>query len=237
MVLKYFTVSCILLVFALVSFKAHKLTLAGAIAGVWVGFAVFLGAGYTGVGLLAAFFVAGTAATSWKKKEKSLIKSKQKESSQRNAFQVIANGGVAAIAGLLAFFVPFHTGLFCLMLAASLASATADTLSSELGMVYGRRFYNIISFRKDEKGLDGVISLEGTLIGVAGAALIALIYSLEFGFNNRFFIIIIAGTVGNLADSVLGATLERKRKINNDVVNFLNTMVGALLAWAFFAVI
>jgi uncharacterized protein (TIGR00297 family) len=105
----------------------------------------------------------------------------------------------------------------------------ADTLSSELGTVYGKNFYNIITFKKDQKGLDGVVSLEGTLIGIAGSVVVAAIYCAGFGWTEHFIWIMLAGTTGNITDSVLGATLERKNLINNDVVNFLNTLVGAVV--------
>ncbi len=39
------------------------------------------------------------------------------------------------------------------------------------------------------------------------------------------------GQQGNLADSVLGATLERKGLMGNNVVNFFNTGVGAVVCW------
>ena len=42
-------------------------------------------------------------------------------------------------------------------------------------------------------------------------------------------IIILAAIIGNLADSVLGASLERKHYLGNDVVNFLNTLTSALV--------
>ena len=70
--------------------------------------------------------------------------------------------------------------------------------------------------------------MEGTLIGAAGAALIAFIYLLG-GFTIAGLIIVVAGVTGNLADSILGATLERRGIIGNNTVNFLNTLTGALV--------
>lgn len=213
------------------SVTSRKLTIAGAIAGGIIGLLVFIGAGFTGIAMLAAFFVLGTAATSWKTEQKRAVKPHHDQSVRRNAGQVLANGGVAAITGLLSVIFPAQATLFVIIMAASLASATADTLSSELGMIYGRRFYNVITWRKEAKGLDGVVSLEGTAIGILGSAFIAVIYSLGYGWNNSFIFIVIAGTTGNLTDSVLGALLERKHYLNNDAVNFLNTSVAAILAW------
>jgi uncharacterized protein (TIGR00297 family) len=214
-----------------ISVKTNKLTLAGAITGGVIGMLTFAGAGYAGIAMLSAFFICGTLATVWKKKEKQQLKSTEDKSTKRKASQVFANGGVAAIAGALILILPKETELLRLIMAASLSSAMADTLSSELGMVYGRRFYNIISFRKEQSGLDGVVSIEGTLIGVAGSILIAMIYAVGFGWSISFGIIIIAGTIGNLSDSVLGALLERRRYLSNDAVNFLNTFIAALSAW------
>jgi uncharacterized protein (TIGR00297 family) len=184
------------------------------------------GAGYPGLIMLGAFFIMGVLATSHKKELKA-----NADQQQRTASQVFANGGIAAILATFATFHPDRAEVHLIMMAASLASATADTLSSELGMVYGRNFYNILSFKREAKGLDGVVSLEGTLLGAAGTLVIAIIYCIGYGFNYKFLVIIVfAGIMGNLADSVLGATLERKHKIGNDTVNFLNTLFAALLA-------
>jgi uncharacterized protein (TIGR00297 family) len=213
----------------IISVKAKKLTIWGGITGGVVAVLIFLGAGYTGISMLAVFFIAGTTATSWRKKEKQPLKSSV-DHTKRNAGQVLANGGIAAIAGVMICIISAKTELLRLMMAASLASAMADTLSSELGMLYGRRFYNIVSCKRDQRGLDGVISLEGTLIGIIGSAIIAMIYALGFGWTNAVWLILFAGTVGNLSDSVLGALLERKHYLNNDMVNFLNTLIAALAA-------
>lgn len=212
------------------SIRTKKLTNAGAFTGGLLAGLIYLGAGYGGIVLLGTFFLLGTLATSWQISEKQKNFMAEKNKGRRNAAQVIANGGVAGILGLLACFFPEKASIYQLMLAASLAAATADTLSSELGMLYGRKFYNMLTLKKDHKGLDGVVSVEGTLFGIAGSTVIALLYTVFFGWDIAVVWIIVAGTVGNIADSFLGATLERKGYINNDVVNFCNTTAGALSA-------
>lgn len=226
----YLPLFLMLLIIITVSVRTGKLTLFAALTGAVVAVLIFIGAGYTGLFMLGVFFVFGTVATSWKMEEKSEDKAVKDRSVKRNSRQVIANGGVAAVMGALVYFVPEKAELFRLMMAAGLASAMADTLSSELGMIYGRSFFNIITLKTEEKGLDGVISIQGTAIGVIGSAIIALIYAMGFGWDIRILLIIIAGTAGNLSDSVLGALLERKRYLNNDAVNFLNTLIAALIA-------
>jgi len=220
----------ILFTCALLSIKTKKLTLPGALTAALLGVFLYLGAGYYGVLLAAVLFLLTAMATAWKTSVKEALGIAEKNKGQRTAGQVLANVGTAGSMGLLCFFYPANSVLFRLMMAASLASAAADTISSELGTVYGKNFYNIMSFKKDQKGLDGVISLEGTLFGLAASTIIAAVYALSFGWDIHFCWIIIAGTIGNLTDSVLGATLERKRYLGNNMVNFLNTLVAAVVA-------
>ena len=201
----------------------------GALTGGIIGFCIFLATGFTGIAMMVLFFVLGVLATSWKIKTKENIGAAERDKGKRTAGQVAANAGVAGLLGLLILLFPAYQFFLQLMLAASFSSATADTLSSELGTVYGKRFYNILSFKKDRRGENGVVSLEGTLFGLSGSVLIALVYAIAFGWNIYFFFIVIAGTVGNLADSILGAALERKQLIKNNAVNFLNTLIGALI--------
>jgi uncharacterized membrane protein len=233
------------------SLRWKKLTLSAAIAGAAIGWLIYAGAGFTGLSMMTAFFILGTAATSWKKNEKRLQPGTPSDwpdapsdrpvalppgsgyQATRHAGQVIANAGVAAITGLLMAWFPQENPLLKVMMAASFAAAAADTLSSELGMVYGRRFYNILTGKPDQKGLDGVISVEGLLFGLAGSVIIAILYAAGTNsWNNHFFIILLAGTIGNLTDSLLGATLERRQLLSNDAVNFLNTLAAALAAGA-----
>lgn len=219
------------------SIRAGKLTRAGALTGGGLGVLLFLGAGWWGVALLALFFLLGTLASAWKVAEKRRLGLAEENKGRRTAGQALANAGVAALTGLLAWLFPAHQSLFQLMLAGSFAAATADTLSSELGNIYGRRYYNAWTFKPDTRGLNGVVSLEGTLLGLAGSALIAVVYSLGVGWHRGFVWLLVAGTVGNLADSLLGATVERRGLVANNAVNTVNTAVGALtaalLCWLF----
>lgn len=216
------------------SIRLKKLTASAGITGGVLGWLVFAGGGYTGLGMLAAFFILGTAATGWGRDRKIALPNAGEKGAAaqttRTAGQVFANGGVAALAGLGIIIFPAYHHLLEPAMAGSLASATADTLSSELGIVYGRRHYNILTWKPDQRGRDGVVSLEGTVIGVAGSAVIAALYAAGHGWSSAVGIILLSGTIGNLMDSILGAALERKHYIGNDMVNLLNTLAAGVLA-------
>lgn len=208
-----------------------KLTVPAAITGALLCTSIFIGVGWTGLALMTAFFTMGTVSTTWKKKTKEGIGLAQENKGRRSTGQVLANGGAGGVVGLLAIIFQEQGSLFLFLIAAASSSATADTLSSELGSVYGKRFYDILNFRQVERGPDGVVSVEGILFGVAGSVVIAVMYALSEGFTLAFAWIIAAGTIGNLADSYLGATLERKGIVSNDVVNFLNTVIAVAAAF------
>jgi uncharacterized protein (TIGR00297 family) len=214
---------------ALISIWTGKLTMGAGIAGILLGLLIFIGTGWLGLLLMAFFFLLGTMATAWKRNKKESWRIAERNKGRRSASQVLANGGMAGILAILAIIYPESADLQTLMIAGVFSSATADTLSSELGSLYGTRFYNILSFRSDTRGLDGVVSMEGTLIGVGGSLLVALVTSFGYGWGIYLLWIVIAGTAGNLTDSILGAALERRGLVPNDLVNFLNTMTGALV--------
>jgi uncharacterized protein (TIGR00297 family) len=214
----------------ILAYLTGKLTLFASVAGVVIGILIYVGAGLTGLAMLAAFFVLGTAATSFKKEYKLKFRLMSHHDERRTVSQVLANAGAAAILSGLSLVLVDKNSILLVMTAASFASATSDTFSSELGNVYGRNFYNIATFEKDQRGLNGVISLEGTLFGILGSVVISLIYTIAIRWSFAFFAIMISGIAGNLLDSVLGALFERKGWLGNDAVNFLNTGFAALLA-------
>ena len=218
-------VLCVLMALMAVFYKLKKLSLAGTLAAALIGLIVYLADHWRGLFLLFIFFVLSVIATSHQKAFKFSLHPRALQADGRTAAQVFANGGVAAILALISLMDPDHSFIYLFMMACSLSSALADTLSSELGIVYGRRFYNILTFKPDLNGLDGVVSIEGTLIGALGAILVGLCFE---GFSMLAVLIGVAGIIGNLSDSFLGALLERKGFIGNNFVNFLNTLIAAL---------
>lgn len=210
------------------SYFKNKLTFAGSLSGGIIAILVYSGAGLTGFIMMAAFFIMAILATSYKRKEKRKVQDSGHQV-KRNARQVWANGGMAGLAGALSLFMD-PDQIFAIIIAAVFSSAAADTISSELGMVKGKRFINILTLKEDRKGRDGVISVEGCLWGLAASIVIAGIYYAGFGTPSHFLIILMAGTIGNISDSILGASLERKGIVGNDAVNLLNTIIAGITA-------
>ena len=159
----------------------------------------------------------------------------------RNAAQVIANLGVAGLfASMIGISITAYClgslqereaeyiGLMTLPMLAALAEATADTVSSEVGQAIGGRPFLITSWQRVTPGTDGAISLTGTAAGIAASAVVVASGIPATGTRPRDCLLaLVCGTAGLFFDSVLGATVERKGWIGNDLVNFLSTAVAA----------
>lgn len=156
----------------------------------------------------------------------------------RNAAQVSANLGVATLAVIPIGLAPSLSALFSspslrMALAASLAEAAADTLSSELGEVLGGEPFLLTTLRRIPAGTDGAISLAGTLAGLAAAIIVAAVAYFALSLTLAQVIqVVFAAIVGLFTDSWLGAVLECRGWLNNDAVNFLSTLAAALFAIA-----
>jgi uncharacterized protein (TIGR00297 family) len=141
--------------------------------------------------------------------------------------QIVANLGVvsavALLHGLSAGAVPA-----CL---AVLAEATADTVSSELGPLFRGRTLLVTTLQPVAPGTDGGVSLIGTACGIAGAAIVVAVGVMTMHLAWLYVVVAFPAAVGGLLiDSLLGATLERRGWIGNDMVNFLSTAVTAGVA-------
>ncbi len=219
---------CVVLL-TLGSILTKKIDTFGAFVGGFLTSLMFLGFNFAGIGLIFIFFVLGSLVSHYKKTEKQKIGLAQENQGKRSYVNAVSNAGVAGFCGFLAWIFPDKADFFQVLMCASMSCALSDTFSSELGNIFGKRYFNILTFKPDKRGNDGAISLEGTLFGVLGAFLIS-IYSIFFLQNFDGFIILFAGFLGNLMDSVLGASLQKKAYLTNHSVNFVSTFFAALLA-------
>jgi len=206
---------------------SRKIDLPGGIVGGLLAFAIFLGTGFGGLAVLFAFFFMGTFASKWRLAEKQGLGVAQEHAGRRSVRHALANGLVAAVCGLAGWCVPAWAGVAAAMAAGALAAASADTVASELGNLYGRRYIDITTWRPGIRGRDGVVSLEGTLFGALAAVVIAAIH---LGFGAEAMVVgtvVVGGVVGNAVDSLLGGSLQRMGLMSNDTVNAVNTLAGA----------
>jgi uncharacterized protein (TIGR00297 family) len=165
----------------------------------------------------------------------------------RSASQVIANLSVAALsvspqsANLLQRWMAYCcvSGAYNawafeaakVMCVGALVEATADTVSSEIGQAFGSKPLLIAGLRRVEPGTDGAVTLLGSGAGVATGGLVALAggWAMHLG-TGATLTAFGAGVCGLFLDSLLGATVERRGWLGNDLVNFTSTLFAAILA-------
>ncbi len=216
-------------VFTVGSYFSKKIDLLGALIGGLITFCMFLGSQWLGILVLTLFFGLGTFVSHWKIEQKRKISVEQENKGKRTIVNAVSNGGFAGLCGFLGWFLPEYQLLFELMMVTSIATAISDTFSSELGNVYGRRYINILTLETDIRGKDGAISLEGTIAGLVGAAIVAIVFVLFRGNYVAASLIVFCGMLGNFTDSILGATLQQKSILDNHQVNLTSTTISGLI--------
>jgi uncharacterized protein (TIGR00297 family) len=144
---------------------------------------------------------------------------------------VLANLAVSAVCAGIYFYA--QRSIFLVAMAAALAEAAADTVSSEIGQAGGRTPHLITTWESVPAGTDGGISFEGTLAGLISALLVGLVFKGAGLLSWRWSLVAAAaGVAGMLGDSYLGAVFERRHKLNNDLVNLFSTAIAAGVALA-----
>lgn len=219
-------------VLAAAGYAAKTVDLSGMIVGFFIGTAVYAFLGWQGYLLLLAFFVLGSGFTKLGYRAKAEKKLAQEGGGRRGARHALANTGVAVACALFAVATPYGT-LFALAFAGAFATAASDTAGSEIGQLWGRRAYLVTTLRRVPPGTEGAVSLEGTLAGVMASLVLGGLGAAVGLYPPMGVVAVaIAAFVGTTLESLVGATLEKRRLLDNEAVNFLNTLVGALVAAA-----
>jgi uncharacterized protein (TIGR00297 family) len=221
------------LALALLAYALKAASRSGAVCGFLLGTAIYLGYGYKSFILLFGFVLLGSVATRLGFAKKAARGVAERRGGARSWREALANLLAAAFLAILVI-TTHHEAAFLIALVAALAEAAGDTVSSEIGQWASDRAYLITTFQPVTAGEDGGISLAGT---VAGFAASAIIMGLGLGLGlcgpYRFAgpaIALGAAAVGNLFDSFLGATIQRRGLVTNSMVNFAGTSVAGALA-------
>lgn len=235
---------------AAVALRVRALSASGAIAAFAVGTTIFGAGGWPGAAVLFAFFIPSTLLSRIGTRRKRTLEGGTH--GPRNGWQVLANGGVAAVcaAGGL------HSGApLAAAFAGAFAAASADTWATEIGVLARRAPVSILTLRPITPGMSGGVTPLGLLASVAGAASVAAAAALLH--MAPFVAVAAGGVVGAVADSVLGASLQAMRWcpncrcecesrthvcgaqtelrrgegwLENDAVNLIATLCGAVIA-------
>jgi uncharacterized protein (TIGR00297 family) len=224
------------LVVAGAAYFARTVQTSGAVAGWFLGTAIFAFSGWRGYLILTLFFVLASGSTKVGYEKKAARRIAQESGGRRGARHAIANVGLAAFLAFLAAGTPHRTAML-IAFTAALATAVFDTVSTEIGQVYGKHPILITTLRPVPPGTDGAVSLEGTAAGLAAGAFLATVaWATGMIPGSGALVAIAASFIGTTAESYIGATVEAMKMVDNEAVNFANTLVGALSAlaiWSF----
>jgi uncharacterized protein (TIGR00297 family) len=212
---------------------------------------------------LVFFFVSSTLWSRLRKHQKSDLDSTMFEKgSRRDIWQALANGGAGALACTLGSIWPEHLLLWNACFVGAMATVAADTWATELGVLATTPPRLITTFKVVPHGTSGAISGVGTLATTLGAMAVGIVYSGSAAIFTATPVVVafigvatIAGLIGSLSDSLMGATVQRLymaahglterahasdgmplplvrgwRWMNNDAVNFISSLIGALVA-------
>jgi uncharacterized protein (TIGR00297 family) len=234
--------------------RAHTLSRSGAATSAVVG-TLAIAAGWTWGFLLLSVFVSASALSKLGEQRKAkLVGSVVQKGDERDAGQVLANGGIYAMAAL--GYIVFPSPVWQAVGMGALAASAADTWATEVGTLAGGEPISIISRMSVPPGTSGGVTLVGTMAGAAGALFVAAGATLA-NWPVPFAAVALGGMTGALADSVLGATVQARRwcdlcaksterlvhdcgtstrhvggvaGFDNDAVNAVCSGVGALVA-------
>lgn len=218
-------------------------------------------AGWAWALMLVAYFVAASALTEHARAAKmALTAGTLPQAAARTATQVIVNGGLYSVLALRAGVD--LTGSWGLAALGALASASADTWATEIGIAVGGRPRSILNGSAVAPGISGGVTPAGFGAALAGAAFVAAFGLLFADPARRIHVAAVigaAGFTGAVADSVAGAAFQARRWCepcqawterrvhscgyrtthargfrwcSNDAVNFAATIAGATTAVA-----
>ena len=247
-------------VIGIISWRVQALSTSGAIAAAFTGGMIFGLGGFPWAALLLTFFASSSALSRLFSKRKATLVEKFSKGHRRDWAQVLANGGLGALLVLPLAFFPQQPGLWAAYAGAMAAvnADTWATELGVLSTIPPRLITSGKFVERGTSGGVTPLGYAAVLAGAAVIGLIAALFipvEQRLGF---WLVVILAGVSGSTFDSLLGASVqaiyycpvclketERHplhscgtlthinrgwRWLDNDLVNFLCSLAGALVA-------
>nr|WP_270180591.1 DUF92 domain-containing protein [Alkalihalobacillus sp. CinArs1] len=249
----------VILLTGVVGLKMGALSRKGTVAAIFTGNAIAYGFGWKGLVLLGVFFGTSTLWSKYKQDRKQETERIVVKGSARDEYQVLANGGAAAFAGVM--MAMFPSLWWIAFFISALAASNADTWASELGVLAKRDPYHILKLRTVPRGTSGAVSMPGLLASFLASLLVAGVGFFLFDLPFTLFLVITgAGVLGSMIDTIIGATIQEEfycetcslktertvhcgvgttkikgiSGINNDVVNMVSSLCGGIACGVWF---
>ncbi|WP_214701853.1 MULTISPECIES: DUF92 domain-containing protein [unclassified Exiguobacterium] len=248
-----FVVTCIV---AYLGYRLQSLTFLGAILTVLTGTLIGLSFGWFGLYLLGVFFSTSSLASKYRSRDKEGVDDIVEKTGDRDAIQVLANGGVGILCAL--GYLLTENFVYVYMYIVSIAAATSDTWGSEFGVLSKNKPRFMFTFKRVEPGTSGAVSTFGTFMSIIGAFVIVISSILFVQMDVALLLMLWGiGLSGSVIDTLLGATLQRKfrctvcgkltekkvhhqvsttyvsgwRLLGNDAVNFISIFGATLICF------
>lgn len=194
-----------------------------------VGLMTFLGIpGYT---LCLSYFILGSLVTKIKFNQKKKEGIAEGNNGMRGPVNVWGSAAVAMMCAMCTYIFSDYSEIFKIAYVSSISTKLTDTFQSEIGKAYGKTTFLITNFKRVPRGTEGAISLEGTLAGFLGGVILILeAYKLHIihGYDS-ILICLLSSQIATFFESYIGATYQDKF-LNNEMVNFINTFIGAFIS-------
>lgn len=215
-------------------FAPKKLLTPAGLFHAWVlGVLIWGTLGWQGYLVVMFYFLAGSSVTRIGMEQKEAAGIAEKRSGARGPENVWGSALTGALCALGTLFVaPAYRSFLLLGYVASFATKLSDTCGSEVGKAYGKRTFLITTLQPVARGTEGAVSLEGTLAGVVGSIAIAFVgWGVDLIDLTGVLFCVFSAFIATNLESFIGATLQSQIDwMTNEVVNVINTLIGAVVA-------
>lgn len=247
-----------IIVFGLISFRLKLVDLSGLISGLLISFLLFAFGGWKWLAILFFFHFISSGFTKYRYDYKRSVNAAQVKGGARSWKNVIANSLIATLMSILEWtsvsdiFIAGFIGTISTSMADTLATEIGLLSSKKPRLITNLN-------KKVNAGTSGGITILGEIASIGGSILIAFSsYILGLGSWSLFktlLISLLSGIIGSTADSFLGAKIQGifkcekcgkmtelhyhcnnktthfsgNQRIDNNIVNILSTLVGAII--------